>query len=76
MTQDQEFAEAVRALYLRTYGDEGLGASGQPVDLGTVLVMIQCTYLDGEESSIMIYDGSRITALGLAREGVYACLPD
>ena len=69
------FCERVRAAYLEIYGDDGL-ETDEPFSLGTVAVLMAANYLNGELSSILIWDGSRLECLGLAREAIYYLLPN
>lgn len=64
------FGEKVRAAYLDVYGDNPFNEENphaeKPFTLGTVVVGIDVSHVDGESTSIMVYDGNRMTALGLA----------
>ena len=68
------FCEKVREAYLEIYGADGL-ETDEPFSLGTVMVATAANYLSGDLSSILIWDGSRLEALGLAREAIYYLLP-
>ena len=68
-TLSEQFAEKVRAAYLEVYGNDPFDdpeAGREPFTLGTVLVCIEADHLDGDHSSIVNYEGSRMAALGLA----------
>jgi hypothetical protein len=74
-TRHIEFCERVRGAYLEIYGSDGL-ETNEPFSLGTCLVLMAANHLDGGVSSMMVYDGSRLEALGLAREGLFYLLPE
>lgn len=69
------FSERVRDAYQEIYGSDGL-ETNEPFTIGTCLVLLAADYLDGGTSSVMVYDGRRLEALGLAREAVYFLLPN
>lgn len=73
--RNERFCNRVRDAYQEIYGNDGL-ETDEPFTMGTTLVLLAADYLDGDTSSIMIYDGRRLEALGLAREAVFFLLPD
>ena len=71
----KEFCGRVRDAYLDIYGSDGL-ETDEPFHIDNIMVLATAQFLDGEESTIMVRDGSRMACLGLAREGIYYLLPN
>lgn len=68
------FSDRVREAYLDVYGSDGLETS-EPFTIGTCLVLLVADYIDGDTASIVVRDGRRLEAMGLAREAIYYLLP-
>lgn len=61
----KQFIAQVQRLYLDNFGDDIAEENGEPFTLGTTLVSMEANHVDGGSTTIFLYDGSLLVALGL-----------
>lgn len=74
MSKEEQFFNEIKDSYLKLFGDDE--PTNTPFALGSMVVLFEMDYLEGEESFGMLRTGSRLAALGMAREAIYWLLPN